>query len=147
MHQRTRLRTSCVSWKRSDEVDSGCSSFWSHSPSMCSVLIPPTSTLLHIQSHNIIFIDELFLLSLPSLLPNRATTPWEQGWWCVLSINAPSHEMPSEQINLPFLGSGNAEILAHGNILYHLFANKEGEAQRHVVTDQGMKLERRRVGI
>lgn len=55
--------------------------------------------------------------------------------------------MPSEQINLPILGSGNAETLAHGNILYHLFANKEGEAQRHVVTDQGTKLERRRVGI
>lgn len=79
--------------------------------------------------------------------PGEWQPPWEPAWRRVLSIDVPSHEMPSDQINLPILGSGDAETLAHGNVLYHPFANKEGEAQRHGVTDGRDEARKRKSGL
>lgn len=62
-----------------------------------------------------------------------------------LSIMVPSQETFTEQTNLPILESSNAEILSHRDIFYHPFANKEGVAQRHVVTDVRDNLERGRI--
>lgn len=56
----------------------------------------------------------------------------------------PSQETFTEQTNLPILESSNAEILSHRDIFYYPFANKEGEAQRHVVTDVRDKARKRK---
>lgn len=56
----------------------------------------------------------------------------------------PSQETFTEQTDLPVLESSNAEILSHRAIFYHPFANKEDEAQRHVVTDPRDKARKRK---